>query len=116
VQGLPIVVERDFLLFALNEHLSRTALVVQPLAIPASADIGERTPPPHVRCLANRGQPGGPNCCRPISRLVLIRGFRVQCEPLVSEGWRVGEQLSIKLVQNEDVKGRWVEGGRETRK
>ena len=41
LQDLPIVVESDFLLLSLNEHLSRTALVVQPIVIPALADIGE---------------------------------------------------------------------------
>lgn len=34
VQEVPIVVEAGFLLFTLNEYLSRTALLVQPLHFP----------------------------------------------------------------------------------
>ena len=40
MQVLPIRIEASFLLFTLNEQLSRTALVVQPLILPPDAAIG----------------------------------------------------------------------------
>ena len=39
--GDKVIINEDELLHALNEHLSRTALIVQPLVLPADADIGE---------------------------------------------------------------------------
>ena len=44
LQALPIRIEATFLLFALNEHLSRTALIVQPLSLPSGTDIGKIMP------------------------------------------------------------------------
>ena len=41
MQSVPVVVGYKFLLFSLNEHLSRTAVVVQPLVIPAGASPGD---------------------------------------------------------------------------
>ncbi len=41
LQALPVRVEATFLLSTLNEHLSRTALIVQPLVLPSDTDIGE---------------------------------------------------------------------------
>ena len=41
MQSVPVVVGYKFLLFSLNEHLSRTAVVVQPLVIPAGASLGD---------------------------------------------------------------------------
>ncbi len=40
MQNLPIIVERQFLLYTLNEHLARTAVLVQPLAL--SCEDGSR--------------------------------------------------------------------------
>jgi hypothetical protein len=43
VQEVPVVVEASFLLFSLNEYLSRTALLVQPLHLPPDSDEKDLT-------------------------------------------------------------------------
>lgn len=47
LQNLPIIVERHFLLYTLNEHLARTAVLVQPLALPAGNGGGSGAPGAH---------------------------------------------------------------------
>jgi hypothetical protein len=38
LQAVPVLVETTFLLFTLNEYLSRTAVMVQPLDLPPQAE------------------------------------------------------------------------------
>lgn len=39
LQSVPILLETTFLLFTLNEYLSRTAIMVQPLQLPPQAEL-----------------------------------------------------------------------------